>query len=336
MVFALQNFGNTCYINTAFQCILSSRPIIRAIIDSPSNAAIVTTLQQFVRTVQAKQNHHDDFKMVLRILHAELSEKIPLFSQNDLTEFICLFFQLLHEKTIVPETHSYPFAKKELRDDNIYNLCAKKWNDYFDKEFSCIRYLTTSMIVHRITCSQCDTTHPNFEFNNALQIDAYANSLHDCIHEFMQPHVVNDSNDDDKTIKWKCDHCKRAQLSQRTASIRYLPEVLFVFFNRFTYNVRRATFVKNTNAIQVHRTLDMSSFTDNADDQTCVYKLSAMGCHIGTIDFGHYFTILADDDTNDFVKIDDDNIQQIDDYDRYLPFVYCCVYTKKICPQSNV
>ena len=92
MIKGLPNLGNTCYINTTIQC-LHSTNTFKDMLKSIN----IVELRNFY-------NNPKSYTQFIEYLGKNIS-CINIFEPNDIHEFIVLFLELLHAKTIYSNIH---------------------------------------------------------------------------------------------------------------------------------------------------------------------------------------------------------------------------------------
>lgn len=156
-----------------------------------------------------------------------------------------------------------------------------------------------------------------------------ANSLFECLSRFTEPEVLGPSS------KLDCRRCGRKEEAMKQMSIRSLPSIVSFHFKRFEQSfvkIRRNEMVKVDTAVEFPVDgLDLGPFQTSAvhrergskngvngkevDEQLlrpandAVYDLFAVVNHNGTIDSGHYTTLVRRD--GEWYKCDDDKVSKI-------------------------
>ena len=87
MVFALDNLGNTCYLNTSIQCLMSSSILVKSIQESPSDKPLVslwTTFNAYVLD-EDQQNINKNqigYKKIIEPVFKYASSKLKIFAHK--------------------------------------------------------------------------------------------------------------------------------------------------------------------------------------------------------------------------------------------------------------
>lgn len=326
MVFALDNLGNTCYLNTSIQCLMSSSILVKSIQESPSDKPLVSLLKTFIAYVLDEDQKNINKTLPKLIVHIQRSikDRMKLTQQNDMCEFLLLFFDLLNEemKSVLPIDHfkdmlakQYPISTDSNTLQKFNQICIKKWATHFHKEYHELNEQTQSLCVSQIKCG-CSKTHHNYEFNNMLQLDIDdIGDLDNSMKNYVKSVYFNDSKDENN-IEWTCDVCKKQQRSKKVISFWKFPNVLILVLKRFVMN-NRGRLTKLTHEVQFPREMDVSKYVLN-DSMNTKYKLRSIGCHQGRLNYGHYYTILKGDHDrdHDWIIADDETLERVNELNR--------------------
>ena len=107
-------------------------------------------------------------------------------------------------------------------------------------------------------------------------------------------------------------------------------------------NVNGFRFVKDITNIEIPTLLDMSPFVINARYTNNHFKLLSVGCHIGRMNGGHYYSVLRDQtmeengepnvwrvaDDESSVSIKEEGDRDRDRFRQHLKHAYMLVYSK--------
>lgn len=317
MDFVLNNVGNTCYFNTGIQCLLNC-PGFLDIFKDDHKGDLFASLKRFVSIV-SNDNHekatiNNELKSLLKTSQSVFKGKLNVLAQNDLCEFILLLFDSLNEgmknESLTNDTIRDICDNKETNKFDI--ICMQHWIRNIKTEYNTLNKNTSFLHISQIKC-QCSKTHNNYEFNNNFQLDIqYSDNLYDCIRLFMRSVYLN-CNDKDDTIEWKCDVCNKQERSKRVNVFWKLPKILIIFLKRFI--LTGSGFVKLNKTIDIPLELDMNKYALR-EGIDFTYSLKSVGCHIGRINFGHYYSVLKKE--NEWVLVDDDNRKVIENVKDYI------------------
>ena len=324
MVFALDNLGNTCYLNTSIQCLLNSNILIRTLQKSSCEKPLTSMIRTFIHDTMNEDQTKIDKTLPKMIVHIQraVKDRMKLTQQNDMCEFILLFFDLLNEEMKSEVTvdqfkdilsKQYPISIEASKTLQKFNqICIKKWATHFHKEYHELNEQTQSLCVSQIKCG-CSKTHHNYEFNNMLQLDIDdIGDLDNSMKNYVKSMYFNNPNDEN-SVEWTCDVCKKQQPSKKVVTFWKFPNVLILVLKRFVMN-DRGRLTKLNHEVLFPQEMDVSKYVLN-DSTNTKYKLRSIGCHQGRLNYGHYYAILRSD--NQWTVADDETIERVDKLNKH-------------------
>ncbi|ADM11799.1 ubiquitin carboxyl terminal hydrolase [Encephalitozoon intestinalis ATCC 50506] len=245
----LRNRGNTCFFNSAMQCILSIGELntFYKNTDFPKEKVISNAFKQFISEYESRG--HNDPKSLID----KLSTKIKLFNgmQQDSHEFLIQFIDLLYTES---DRNKGRFeSREEFEEVRKHNLIAKTL-------FSMDRQV--------LTCEACSYSSVTLAINSTILVEPRETiqlGIDQCYEE-----VKLEGKD-----AWKCDKCGKKKSSKKKIEILVHPEVLIIHISRF-----HPQGWKNTASVNIDDTL----FFNNRK-----YSLFGVVCQNGTLSGGHYF-----------------------------------------------
>ena len=240
----LCNLGNTCYINSALQCLshlIEFHPkndifikeltlhkvrsplmkewydLLDAIWSTTSNNPINPTpfLKEFIN--QASANNIDFHN----------------FHQNDTEEFINIILDLLH-KSIKKKLSISISGDIKTNMDRLGYKSINEWLKFFKNDNSYIIQKFYSQLLSITTCSHCDTSVTNHEPIMVLSLEIKdCNTIYDCLKSFTK-HEILDSNN-----QWKCDKCNNLNNPEKKILLWNTSDVLIILLKRFTNSLKK-------------------------------------------------------------------------------------------------
>ena len=288
----LANLGNTCYINTALQCIAHSSHLRKCI--------------------QEKQQHHYMYRLLANVLnniwtpgygtvvspdefvkgcHHTMASVITPHRQHDITEFVMTLFNLGSGATA--NTNVVPRNSEKNPVDLMVARIQASYKDNATAN-SPLGQCVAMQTVAQMNCGACAKKEHRFEHTSILFVPP--------IHRETLSHCINKTFECETTTDWTCDHCKMCKPSKLSRKVTVLPKVLIVAINRFDANMDK---VKDQVLIEFdldlsHQTILMSR------SKTKKYRLSSIACHSGSgLHYGHYYAIALCG--NEWVRYDDDS-----------------------------
>lgn len=267
LMFCFKNIGNSCYLNSALQC-LFRLPLLNASLDDRTFALDAS------KPSHVFYKEYDDlrrmalandrciispalFRHALQIYAKH--KKNPDFTglnQNDSVEFIQFVLHGLHEAMAREED----FSTIPIENDDE-KRCVEMLQLHFNKEFS--------DIVHHFYGFQLSTVEKSVTAESFLTLNLplpnNAVTLMDCLHAYMS----------DETIEgWHNEATGERVTATKSLRFYRLPALLFVCLKRFSADGR-----KNDRHVEVPLEMDVKGMR---------YVLQCVCYHQGGLNSGHY------------------------------------------------
>uniref|UniRef100_A0A1I7YLJ0 ubiquitinyl hydrolase 1 n=1 Tax=Steinernema glaseri TaxID=37863 RepID=A0A1I7YLJ0_9BILA len=310
----LKNYGNTCYMNSALQCLLCIPELTEFFKIGGHRRELNTTGRKFqgqlamaynALLVDLLRNPLAIFPDDLRILIRKYARNFDNDDQQDAQEFLNFFLDELHEDlnrvedkpNVAPiEPNGQPDAEK----------AQQYWENHLKRDDSVIVDLFYHQLKYKRTCRTCQTERVLFECAASLTLelpevtDGSRSSIYDCIAKHTEEEVLSGEN------AWVCPTCK----TQREASLKVdmwkMPRVLILLLKRFSFTENSHSKI-NTSVEFPVRGLELP---DNSENRTCVYDLVAACNHVGgDVHQGHYTALCHREDS--WYYISDDHVTEL-------------------------
>jgi ubiquitin C-terminal hydrolase len=293
-IIGLPNFGNTCYINTLFQCLFNCAGFKFRKPKSEFGSAFYSIKKRYEKgTLTAEQFH--GFFLVLK---AELKNLMDLDDQNDMQEMYLAFVNKLLELEGRPADEQLVLAQGLLkssfdREDIFFAHCEVAWWRDHVKAWCSMAPIFNGQVVSQIKCSLCNYIVQNPELFCNIDVDIETGvSLPDLIGEFYALHPVNE---------WKCDKCGNVSCGGRVLKITRTPRILVITLKRFD-----AQGNKKRDLINIPHKLTLP-YETHVFDKPLKFTLSAIGCHQGNQYGGHYYAAVADESS--WTVVNDESVE---------------------------
>lgn len=338
----LANLGNTCYLNTAIQCLFHCPTLLDFVLANRYKAAP----QQ--REGDTKHRMIDELRGLLEFLWVKgeavrprrfvhvarevLKNQMEVMVQNDMEEFINILISKVceeigtHLPTDILERHERELAdlksnNKKSKQSSRTNILVKEmevsWVKSHSREHSEIVDIMFGQLISQLQCSKCNyITHAHEVFTVVpLSLEAGNNAQHNIrnlVAHHMSAEVIHD---------WTCDKCKNKGDAKKTTKFWRMPKVLIIAIKRF------AGMHKNYASVGIEEELDLDEYC--LYDMECRYKLVSLGCHSGTHNNGHYYAMCRHMDGKCYMY-DDDEVKQIERLPAASQNYYVLVYEKQL------
>lgn len=306
--YGLENLGNTCYLNTLIQTLLS-------ISDLPNNLDDIGLSHQLLKICKSFQNSDVGIRIprsmyttLLKLVYE--TTKLNLSGQQDICEVFGLMMDIIDKESpnsnyvydsihpLVVEVKQTPIIlrkqQRELLKQNnlqIYleHIFKKKMSKTVISKFS---NMFQGYLLRILDCPLCGYVKYGVESYTNMCLDINGcNSLIDAFNKLSTPEILDDDN------KWNCGHCKKLVNARKQIIIHTTPIYWYISLKRFTYLGKKITSL-------IHFPLQLSIANN-------IYTLIAVNNHVGSINNGHYFCYAKRHD--EWYIFDDEKVHKINE-----------------------
>jgi len=331
----LSNLGNTCYMNSAIQCI-SNTPSLTAYFitnryQEDNNTSkiehhLVTEWKRLIDGLWTNERciiTPRSFHKIVLLLSQKLGYNVHFgnLSQNDVQEFILFMVNTLHEalcsKVIVKITGE---VKNDL--DKLALKAMTSWKQFFKDNYSIIIELFYSQLFSAIKCPDC--SYISMVFNpicyHTLPIPNKTQNitLYDCYQMFTDNEKLDGDN------MWKCDKCNEYKCANKRLLLWTTPKILIICLKRFK-NMR-----KNNVLIDFPiKNLNLKNYCIGYDKGKSIYHLYGICNHTGNVGGGHYYAYCKNKNDK-WYNYNDTSVTEIKETNLVTKNAYCLFYEKCI------
>ncbi|KAF0276106.1 hypothetical protein FOG50_03027 [Hanseniaspora uvarum] len=265
----LVNLGNSCYLNTVVQCLLSYGNLTDVII---YKNALIKKQVNYESKFGSKGDVINKYIELLEMIYKQtkmntlkkngkpispMNFKISCglkngcfnnFKQQDAQEFLQFLLDILHEDlnncdSTLKRLPALTEEQEELRENLPMRLAAAiEWENFFTYNMSIIAKNFMGQYASRLQCLVCKKTSTTYQTFSVLSLPipvlnkAKADniSIYDCFLNFLKLETLTPSD------FWKCSHCKKKQPSTKKIIITRFPRNLIIHFKRFDNTLRKS------------------------------------------------------------------------------------------------
>ena len=287
--FGLENIGNTCFMNSALQC-LSAIDIFSAYflsdrylsdINKKPQAEFVRAYSRFLKCAWEENDCIVTPRLLKNVL-GKFYDPYSGFRQNDTTECFNKIIELLHEGLSYSVSIEFEPKKGQLlteayKMEHASVACTKM---HFEKNYSIPVKLFYGQFQNRIICIECKTVSMYYEpFSMInLPICEKTNTLFDCIDKYTSFEILDGVN------KYSCGKCKKETIAKKKIMVWKLPNVLVFSFNRFSGSRKIDKYID----FPINKVI-FNNLVQNENAKNVIYDLVAVANHSGGLSGGHYW-----------------------------------------------
>ena len=254
----IYNIGNTCYMNTALQCLGNLKPFIDIVSRSSSHPTspqgpLCRELLRFYRDGAAKRTPTN----LASVLQAKI-KSIHIREQNDVAEFISLFLdavnrELASDQTAQMQSVITDQVYRRTPYDNQRRRMDIDWARLTGKEHSPIVDAFYGQYISQIDCSHCHKIWHNYEIYQSISLPLPGGGPSPSMNQLLEAYFK-----DRALTEWKCDKCSKGARSDQSIALWRNPQVLTITLQRFdtTRGIQ-----KNNLRVDIPAELDLSNFT---------------------------------------------------------------------------
>ena len=324
----LANLGNTCYMNSALQCLshlIVFHPNNEKFFNECKRADKDSLLYEWFQFQRSMWSNNDKDMInpidLLRRFQKLCLEKDLYFSnfmQNDIDEFLVLFLDLLHQG--VGRKVEMSFNTKVIDEADKINLKSNQtWQRFYEKDYSYIVENFYSQLLGITSCTDCEyytTNHDPIQVLS-LEIPKDSHSLNCCFNEYMKKYRLDSEN------TWQCDACKNHVRPFKQTRLWKTSDVLFILLKRYNKNQKIDKY------LEYPLILDLKDYNINySKNKSNQYSLNGMAIHSGGLGGGHYYAVCKNYLDDHWYEYNDSHVSRVTD-DKLMKYSpYLLVYRR--------
>lgn len=277
------NLGNTCYINTAIQCLAHCPTFARFFFKytDEDDGDILGQLKDVILKIWSCHGKVIRPHRLLDVIAKSYGSMMNVFEENDIHEFISILVDKINqkasEKKSIATCDTMSPVSGTVSIHKLGSQLDESWRLHFKTHLSPFVPMLHGQSITQMSCGHCQKIFHNFEAFVILTLSMTSPSLVGCVDDYYKQEIVS---------HWTCDRCKLSVDSKRSQKLWRTPTILILCLKRFTN--RRS---KLSREIIISESLDMSEYMMIGDKSNGIYDLYSIACHNGSTGGGHYHAL---------------------------------------------
>lgn len=326
----LQNLGNTCFINSAIQCLSHTYELNKFLLK-----------KEYLKTLNKKEDammllEWDKLREVMwsencaiqpsrfidrmqKVAHKKNRELFTGFDQNDISEFLHFCVDCFHN-ALSREVEMEIEGNPSNNHDKMAIKCYEMFKNMYSKDYSDMLPLFYGISVSVISSTESSYVNyiPEPFFNITLPVDDNTNNIYDCFNKYTEKELLTGDN------KISNDETGNKENAEKQILFWGLPNILIITLKRFDNNNQKI--LKNVDFDL--NDLDLSKYVVGYDRTSYKYDLYGICNHLGNCGGGHYTAIVKNADGH-WYHFNDMTIHRVNDNNIKTEYAYCLFYRLK-------
>ena len=332
----LANLGNTCYMNSAIQCLSHTTSLTDYFLnknfvkDYNQESKTCNLAKEWFRLLNGLHEENcivspKSFYRTVVLMAAEMGINFGFGNQNDVQEFLVFFIDSLHEALSKEVVITISGDVKNETDKMAFDAMTN-WKIFFKDSYSRIIKMFYGQMVTSISVDgevKSRNYSPICFFTLTIPDKSGTITIYDCFDEFTQTEEMTGEN------QWK-DESGIKHNAQRQIQMWDFPDILIVSIKRFSNMGQK---VDRMVEYPVNN-LDLSKYSIGYNKYKSQYSLYGVCNHVGGTGGGHYYAYCKFKDGK-WYEFNDSSVSQINVQKSVSQNAYCLFYKKTNINQLN-
>jgi ubiquitin C-terminal hydrolase len=340
----LVNLGNSCYMNSAVQCLSNTVELTDYFLENKYKDDL---------RENKKTGNEDEMKAKLmllreweRLLHGiwdsnctvspvSFHHTIQIYSlkfglcnfvdfrQNDIHEFLNLLIDSMHE--ILSREVTITISGNVVNElDKLALDAMKSWKVYFKNNYSFIIQLFYGQFISTLKTIDDKVLSHNYDPFSIISMEIPSSenlNIYDCLDHFVKPEILDGDN------KYYDEDTKEYVIATKKIQIWNPPKILIIHIKRFQFIVSSSK--KNDFISYPLDNLNLSKYCVGYEKYNSKYNLYGISCHTGTSNGGHYYAYCKNLNNN-WYKYNDSSVKLVSNKNDVITRDAYCLFYRRI------
>ncbi|KAL4445628.1 hypothetical protein ABPG74_006179 [Tetrahymena malaccensis] len=291
----LNNIGNTCFMNSALQCVFNT-PVFNEFFFSgafekdinPKNKGVAQSYSVLIKQVRNTGSSSSQAPYALKKSIERVSSQFYGTDQQDAQELLRCLLDGLHED--LNRVRTKPKYRELEADTNKRTLqeISDDWYQYYKgRDDSVVTDFFSGQLLSKVICSKCKNESLAFDnfMDLSLSFSRGQENEADLV-DLLKAFLKEENLDDD----YYCSKCKARTKSRRQFELYKLPQILVIHLKRFNFGRSYRNKISSSVSFPV-TDFDVSQFIQSSTDNSVKnsrYELFGIVNHSGSLSGGHY------------------------------------------------
>ncbi|GAA6061186.1 hypothetical protein JCM10212_002399 [Sporobolomyces blumeae] len=309
-----QNVGNTCFLNSALQCLLHTAPLVRYLETQgpgahPSEQNCLTyQKKKFCMTCAMRSLVKQSFAP---------QRKRSYTPMNVVKNMKAIAKHLRHGR----QEDSHEFLRFVVDAMQLSSLAGKNPKlTPQEKNQNPIHQLFGGLLRSRVHCTSCQHNSDTIDamLDLSLDLSNRAESVKDGLDNLVKVDHLKGQN------KYRCEKCKKLVNAEKQFTIERAPLVLTIHLKRFTPTGRKVS-----GTIRYPEKLSLGNYMSDGS-QNPTYVLNGIILHSGSgVHSGHYRALVRAGRDSKFYEMDDETVSPVHGVPLRSPHAYVLFYVRE-------
>lgn len=340
-VVGLANLGNTCFLNSALQCLLNTAELNNFLdkgtykqrLTKTPDASILSEYDELRKSMSAHETGTMRPGKFVSAVHqvARYKQKdiFTGFAQNDLPEFLLFIvdcFNMAIKRSVIISVDGTPKNEKDKLAISCYSAIKRMYESEYSEMLGIFFGIHTSIINASTEDRKLLSTSPEpfFILSLPIPITNPTPTIYDCFDLYTSEEQLIGENQYvvDETTREKVNATKRILFWS-------LPNVLIIDLKRFIVSGNKMFKYTGNVGFSPTERLDLSKYVVGYNSASYKYELYGVCNHMGGLMGGHY-TAYIKKSGGQWWHFNDASVSQMKEDAVCSPNAYCLFY-KKVC-----